>query len=291
MAIRIVRVASSLPLQKLLHFNMLYAFCFGATQIALSIYKIFYLGGIATSKTFSLNTPPEAMRFIPLILIFIWIIIEILRLRIGYLGNLQERVPELAAFWLLTLLPQLPLTFFLSFVGLNGLLLSLDIALGIPIIIILLGQIRFGLPAVRALIRKQTADFYRICQEEALNKELVIHPPKFNTVNRNKYNNTSSSSSNNHNNNIELPNLTDNDLDQAVSKVSVTDILKEGMHTLTGNNKATDGNTNSLVNQSTNTLLAKNNTSTTAILRNNDNNASGTGLNIRNTNTSDGKND
>ena len=36
-------------------------------------------------------------------------IIEITRLYLGYLGNLTEKVPELAGFWLLTVLLQLPM--------------------------------------------------------------------------------------------------------------------------------------------------------------------------------------
>lgn len=286
MAIRIVRVASSLSLQKLLHFNTLYIACYGSTEIALSLYKALYITGIGTATNLSTNSSPSIWSFIPLILVCIWIIIEILRIRIGYLGNLQERVPELAAFWLLTLLPQLPLTIFISFISFNSLCLGLDIAVGIPMCIILLGQIRYGLPAVRSLIRKQTADFYRICQEEALQKESELHPPKYQPVNRNKgllmYSNGSSLPSGG------LPNVSDQELDQAVSAVSVTDVVKEGMRTLlttttTNGNGKDDTTTNRLVNQSTNNLLAKNNTSTATILRTNtttttNNNAGGTGL-------------
>uniref|UniRef100_A0A183TT28 Transmembrane protein 17B n=1 Tax=Schistocephalus solidus TaxID=70667 RepID=A0A183TT28_SCHSO len=38
---------------------------------------------------------------------------EITRLYLGFIGNLAEKVPELAAFWLLSLLIQLPGIFFL----------------------------------------------------------------------------------------------------------------------------------------------------------------------------------
>ena len=34
---------------------------------------------------------------------------QVVRLYLGYLGNLGERVPELAGFWLLTILLQLPM--------------------------------------------------------------------------------------------------------------------------------------------------------------------------------------
>ncbi|XP_049808186.1 transmembrane protein 17-like isoform X3 [Schistocerca nitens] len=38
---------------------------------------------------------------------------ECLRLYLGYIGNLSDKVPELAGFWLLSLVPQLPLQLFL----------------------------------------------------------------------------------------------------------------------------------------------------------------------------------
>ena len=34
---------------------------------------------------------------------------QVVRLYLGYLGNLGEKVPELAGFWLLTILLQLPM--------------------------------------------------------------------------------------------------------------------------------------------------------------------------------------
>ncbi|XP_071404188.1 transmembrane protein 17 isoform X3 [Pithys albifrons albifrons] len=42
-------------------------------------------------------------------------LIEVIRLYLGYMGNLQEKVPELAGFWLLSLLLQLPIILFLLF--------------------------------------------------------------------------------------------------------------------------------------------------------------------------------
>ena len=39
---------------------------------------------------------------------------QVVRLYLGYLGNLGERVPELAGFWLLTILLQLPMQVFIK---------------------------------------------------------------------------------------------------------------------------------------------------------------------------------
>ena len=63
-------------------------------------------------------------KFVLVTVIVAVIIIELVRLYLGYLGNLTEKVPELAGFWLLTILLQLPLQGFL--------LLNIDLIL-VPI--------------------------------------------------------------------------------------------------------------------------------------------------------------
>ena len=54
-------------------------------------------------------------KFVLVTILVAIIIIEVVRLYLGYLGNLTEKVPELAGFWLLTILLQLPLQGFLLF--------------------------------------------------------------------------------------------------------------------------------------------------------------------------------
>ena len=54
-------------------------------------------------------------KFVLVTILVAVIIIEVVRLYLGYLGNLTEKVPELAGFWLLTILLQLPLQGFLLF--------------------------------------------------------------------------------------------------------------------------------------------------------------------------------
>jgi transmembrane protein 17 len=156
--LRVARVASSLPLQKLLYYNYYYALAFGLSHIFFVVWK-----------SLSLRLEPADAIALP-VLVALWILFETLRLRLGYSGNLTEKVPEMAAFWLLTVLPQLPLTVFLSFVQISA-LMPFDVALGIPMVLLQAAQLRPGLSTVRLFIRKQTADFYRVCQEEALAKE------------------------------------------------------------------------------------------------------------------------
>ncbi|XP_003787994.1 transmembrane protein 17 [Otolemur garnettii] len=56
---------------------------------------------------------PDYYKFIVITIIILITLIEAIRLYLGYMGNLQEKVPELAGFWLLSLLLQLPLILFL----------------------------------------------------------------------------------------------------------------------------------------------------------------------------------
>ncbi|KAM9063229.1 transmembrane protein 17 [Sarcophilus harrisii] len=58
---------------------------------------------------------PDYYKFILVTVVILITLIEAIRLYLGYMGNLQEKVPELAGFWLLTLLLQSPLIFFLLF--------------------------------------------------------------------------------------------------------------------------------------------------------------------------------
>ncbi|XP_056410230.1 transmembrane protein 17A-like, partial [Hyla sarda] len=56
---------------------------------------------------------PDYYKFILVTLLILMSVIEVIRLFLGYSGNLQEKVPELAGFWLLSILLQLPLLLFL----------------------------------------------------------------------------------------------------------------------------------------------------------------------------------
>lgn len=80
MTVRVVRVASSLPLQKLLYYNFYYACCFGVVELALTIFKLRWLVS-STETTYTLA-----------VLVPAWCVLEALRLRLGYVGNLMEKV-------------------------------------------------------------------------------------------------------------------------------------------------------------------------------------------------------
>jgi len=93
-------IASSLSLQMLLYFNVQYSLFWGLITLSLMVFSENYL---------EVNT---AYRVLSPLLLSVWFMVEPLRLFFGYVGNLQEKVPQLTGFWLLTLIPQLPITFF-----------------------------------------------------------------------------------------------------------------------------------------------------------------------------------
>ncbi|NXO23178.1 TMM17 protein, partial [Cisticola juncidis] len=94
-------ILSSLPLQMSLYFNVYFFPFWWLVTVAILYLKY-----------------PDLSDYYKFILVTIMILVsltELIRLYLGYVGNLLEKVPELAGFWLLTLLPQLPVILFLLF--------------------------------------------------------------------------------------------------------------------------------------------------------------------------------
>ncbi|XP_073971656.1 transmembrane protein 17-like [Rhodnius prolixus] len=90
---------SNLPLQVCLYFNVVFfpfwlAVNFIMIPIKFSKLEILY-------------------QFILALSLVAVIIIEGIRLYIGYIGNLKEKIPEIASFWLISVLLQTPLQMFL----------------------------------------------------------------------------------------------------------------------------------------------------------------------------------
>ena len=95
------QLVSNLPLQMVLYLNVIYFPCWLGVTIMVTSVKFHLLNYL--------------YKFVLVTILVAVIIIEVVRLYLGYLGNLTEKVPELAGFWLLTILLQLPLQGFLLF--------------------------------------------------------------------------------------------------------------------------------------------------------------------------------
>ncbi|XP_018564392.1 transmembrane protein 17-like [Anoplophora glabripennis] len=92
-------VLSNLPLQMSLYFNVVFA------PVWILVIIIFL------TENFYLYS--ELNKFIIVTIVTTIFLVEILRLFLGYEGNLRDRIPELAGFWMLSLLLQFPLQGFL----------------------------------------------------------------------------------------------------------------------------------------------------------------------------------
>ena len=105
-------ILASLPFQVLLFFNFNYSAAYGVALIYLTYIKC---------TTWAVHDLPRVMHFFFLSL---WCCGEVMRLYFGYYGNLQEKVPHLAAFVLLTVFPAIPSTVY--FASLQPLLRPFD---------------------------------------------------------------------------------------------------------------------------------------------------------------------
>ncbi|KAM7003323.1 transmembrane protein 17B [Tautogolabrus adspersus] len=139
------RVLSGLHLQMSLYFNMWF----------------FPLWWISETIMLHLKYPalPDYYKFILVTVLILMTLIEAIRLFLGYAGNLQEKVPELAGFWLLSILLQFPLILFLLF---NEAILiqPLERAVHIVLALFILSQALSGFVALRDMVRHTESQFH-----------------------------------------------------------------------------------------------------------------------------------
>uniref|UniRef100_A0A3B3BX50 Zgc:112294 n=1 Tax=Oryzias melastigma TaxID=30732 RepID=A0A3B3BX50_ORYME len=138
-------LVSHLPLQMLLYFNLFYFPCWWISAVFMLETKFYHLAGYY-----------QALLITGLVLVTI---IEVIRLYLGYVGNLEEKVPALAAFWLLSFTFQLPvLLFFMTDEG--TIILPLERAIHSVYLLFLLAQILTSFMALRTMTQKLTLLFY-----------------------------------------------------------------------------------------------------------------------------------
>ncbi|ORY31175.1 hypothetical protein BCR33DRAFT_666065 [Rhizoclosmatium globosum] len=92
-----------------------------------------------------------------------FLVIEPLRLWLGFAGNLKERVPDLAGCFLFTLFPQMFTCFYYMgwqpFLG-NGYTLPFEVALNSAYCILLIPELYFCYMSAQAIIKSQAASFF-----------------------------------------------------------------------------------------------------------------------------------
>ena len=92
----------------------------------------------------------------------VWALLEPIRLVLGYVGNLRERVAWLGGFWVLTVFPQLVvhIYFLVGQSAIGWINLPIETAMSIINILVVLTQLAFGYTTIRRLIAKAMADFH-----------------------------------------------------------------------------------------------------------------------------------
>ncbi|XP_063053057.1 transmembrane protein 17B [Engraulis encrasicolus] len=138
-------VVSSLPLQMSLYFNLWFFPAWWVCEVVMLQLKYPAL--------------PDYYKFILVTVLIMMTLIEGIRLYLGYIGNLQEKVPELAGFWLLSLLLQFPLILFQLF---NESMLVQPLERGVHIVLSLfiLTEALAGFVALREMVRQTESHFH-----------------------------------------------------------------------------------------------------------------------------------
>jgi len=152
-------VLSSLPLQVVIFFN--------------AIFYPFWLASTMLMLVLKYNYLTTELQVVVLAAVVIFSFIEIIRLYLGYVGNITEKIPELAGFLLLTILPQAPLILVLLFFD-SLIIMPLEYAVHSILVVMIVFQVIFALPTVKNIARRQATkshlqqfvDLGRINEEE-----------------------------------------------------------------------------------------------------------------------------
>ncbi|CAB3998343.1 Transmembrane 17B [Paramuricea clavata] len=138
-------LVSDLPLQMCLYFNTYFSVFWFVSSIAMFIAKYDHLAFY--------------YKFILIVIYVIMLIVETIRLYLGNTGNLHEKVPELAGFWLLTLLLQLPLTLLLL-LNEAAIILPLERAVHIVFALFVTFEVVQGYRVINMLTQNQVSKFH-----------------------------------------------------------------------------------------------------------------------------------
>eukprot|EP00392_Amoebophrya_sp_AT5.2_P009603 g9631.t1 len=161
-------VSTSLNLQLLLYFGFWFKVFFALTLLAAAWYKSRWIEKV-----------PLAIAVLLLEFAFVFLL-EPFRYFLGYRGNLSENVPHLFLFLILTVFPGILIEIFLLIapdvlpeLGADAechprCVLSLEKALVYVDVVFLCLQFLFGVGALRALIAKNTTEFYLMQDENVM---------------------------------------------------------------------------------------------------------------------------
>ncbi|XP_023027213.2 transmembrane protein 17 isoform X1 [Leptinotarsa decemlineata] len=139
-------VLSNLPLQMALYFNVVFA----PVWVIITI--------LLLERNY--QSYEELNKYVTVTIIATIFFVEILRLFLGYEGNLKDKIPELAGFWMLSLLLQLPMQGYLLF-NPHSRMYILEIVVQSIMFILLIIQLVAGYWAMKYTAVQQT-NYYKL---------------------------------------------------------------------------------------------------------------------------------
>ena len=152
----------SVPVAVALYYNAMFSALYGIVSSILVLQKL---------GLYELYYSLQKMLLMPIVIV--WVFAEVARLYSGFCGNSKESVPQMSAFLLLTIFPQFPCVIFLGFLQEQA--FPFDQVAGVIMCAFLITEFAFGWISLQALIRRQTAQFYRLCQAEEHSSENPQH--------------------------------------------------------------------------------------------------------------------
>ncbi|KAK6625424.1 hypothetical protein RUM43_005722 [Polyplax serrata] len=152
-------IVSSLPLQMSLYFNFYFFPVWLATTVTMLLTKFECLTSLYKLIAVAVNVAVAG--------------IEVLRIYLGYFGNLTENIPEVAAFWMLSVLLQLPMEIFLI-ASRQLLLRSIEYTVQGIMIIFLVSQLVIGYFALRLAARHQAKKFHLLRMQKSKKSQVNL---------------------------------------------------------------------------------------------------------------------
>jgi len=142
------RKDEKLPLVILIHFNFYLSIVFGLSigRLVLEKHRNYHF---CNSFQRSLLVPAYCT----------WLIAEIPRLYVGMKGVLRDKLPEMAAFVLLSFFPQVWITLYIGF--LQEIILPFDTVLGMMMFVFIVTESALAWRFLRSIITRQSTLYYR----------------------------------------------------------------------------------------------------------------------------------
>mmetsp|Transcript_27223 Transcript_27223/g.56719 ORF Transcript_27223/g.56719 Transcript_27223/m.56719 type:complete len:156 (-) Transcript_27223:37-504(-) len=142
------RKAEKLPLAISIHYNIYFSFIFAVLigRLVFEKHRYFYF---CNAFQRSLLVPVYC----------IWLVAEIPRLYVGQRGVLKDKLPEMAAFLLLSFFPQVFTILYLGF--LQEIIFPFDTVLGVTMLLVVVLELILAWRFLSSIITRQSATFYR----------------------------------------------------------------------------------------------------------------------------------